>query len=132
MTTATAGIGSNLVLVDSSAWLEYITLDKNARAFARYIEGERPVLVPTIVLYEVYKKLCQSWGKVEADRFESHALRRKVVPLDDILAIAAARNSIAHNLAMADAIIYATALSFSAKLVSSDQPFQGLPGVTLL
>jgi len=132
MTTATAGIGSNLVLVDSSGWLEYITLDKNARAFARYIEGERPVLVPTIVLYEVYKKLCQSWGKVEADRFESHALRRKVVPLDDILAIAAARNSIAHNLAMADAIIYATALSFSAELVSSDQHFQGLPGVTLL
>jgi len=132
MTTATAGIGSNLVLVDSSGWLEYITLDKNARAFAPYIEGERPVLVPTIVLYEVYKKLCQSWGKVEADRFESHALRRKVVPLDDILAIAAARNSIAHNLAMADAIIYATALSFSAELVSSDQHFQGLPGVTLL
>ena len=132
MTTATAGIGSNLVLVDSSGWLEYITLDKNARAFARYIEGGRPVLVPTIVLYEVYKKLCQSWGKVEADRFESHALRRKVVPLDDILAIAAARNSIAHNLAMADAIIYATALSFSAELVSSDQHFQGLPGVTLL
>ena len=132
MTTATAGIGSNLVLVDSSGWLEYITLDKNACAFARYIEGGRPVLVPTIVLYEVYKKLCQSWGKVEADRFESHALRRKVVPLDDILAIAAARNSIAHNLAMADAIIYATALSFSAELVSSDQHFQGLPGVTLL
>ncbi len=132
MTTATAGIGFNLVLVDSSGWLEYITLDKNARAFARYIEGERPVLVPTIVLYEVYKKLSQSWGKVEADRFESHALRRKVVPLDDMLAIAAARTSIAHHLAMADAIIYATALSFSAELVSSDQHFQGLPGVTLL
>jgi predicted nucleic acid-binding protein len=33
---------------------------------------------------------------------------------------------------MADAIIYATALALHAELVTSDQAFSGLPGVTLL
>jgi len=128
----TAGIATDPVVVDSSGWLEYITLDTKANEASRYIEGARPILVPTIVLYEVYKKLKLSWGKVEADRFASQAMRRQVVPLGEMLAVAAANISLQHKLAMADAIIYATAQSFEAELVTSDQGFAGLPGVTLL
>ena len=123
---------SDLLLVDSSGWLEFITQDTKAAAFAPFLEGPRPLLVPTIVLYEVFKKLMQMKGKTEADRFASHALRQFTVPLDEDTAITAARLSLQHRLAMADAIIYATALAHSAELVTSDQAFSGLPGVTLL
>ncbi len=128
----TATTASDLLLVDSSGWLEYITSDTKSAAFAPFLEGSRPLLVPTIVLYEVYKKLTQMRGKTEADRFASHALRQSIVELDEDLALSAARISLVHKLAMADAIIYATALSQHAELVTSDQAFSGLPGVTLL
>ncbi len=129
MTETTA---SDLVLVDSSGWLEYITSDAKADAFAPFLEGSRPLLVPTIVLYEVYKKVTQMRGKTDADRFASQALRQVVVALDEDLALEAAKSSLHHHLAMADAIIYATAVSHRAELVTSDQAFTGLPSVTLL
>jgi predicted nucleic acid-binding protein len=128
----TEEIASELLLVDSSGWLEYITADAKADAFAPYLEGSRQILVPTIVLYEVYKRLTQMRGKNEAERFASHALRQSVIGLDEDLAFSAAKISLLNRLAMADAIIYATALAHHAELVTSDQAFSGLPGVTLL
>ena len=118
--------------MDSSGWLEYVTDEPKAGDFAPYIEGRNLILVPTIVLYEVYKKLWMSRGKTEADRFASQALRKQVVPLDEALALAAARVSLDHRLAMADAIIYATAQMLQAELVTSDPHFQDLPGVKLI
>jgi toxin FitB len=128
----TAGIATEPVVVDSSGWLEYFTQDVNANAFEAYLEGSRPLLVPAIVLYEVKKKILQIGTKTEADRFVSQACRRQVIPLDEILALAAAEVSIRYRLAMADAIIYATARAFEAELVTSDQAFQGLPGATVI
>ncbi len=129
MTTPSA---SNLLLVDSSGWLEYVTDDPKAGDFAPFIEGPNPVLVPTIVLYEVFRKLWLSQGKIPADRFASQALCKRIVPLDEDLALAAARVGLEHSLAMADAIIYATARSLRAQLVTSDTHFRDLPGVTLI
>ena len=128
----TATTASDLLLVDSSGWLEYITADTKADAVAPYLEGSRQILVPTIVLYEVYKRLTQMRGRNEAERFASHALRQLIVDLNEDLAFAAAKISLLHRLAMADAIIYATALAHHAELVTSDQAFSGLPGVTLV
>jgi toxin FitB len=122
---------SNRVVVDSSGWLEYLTDDVNAEVFGRYLLGDFIVIVPTIVIYEVYKKLLHDKSKSQADAFASNAMKRPVVYLSDVLAISAARISIAHKLAMADAIIYATALSQNTELVTSDPHFQGLPGVVI-
>ena len=129
MTAATA---AELVLVDSSGWVEYIGEGPKILQFAPFLEDESRLLVPTIVLYEVRKKLLLSTRKTLADRFLSVALRTFILPLDEQLALAAATISIEKKLAMADAIIYATALSCFAELVTSDQAFSGLPGVTLL
>jgi predicted nucleic acid-binding protein len=123
---------SESVVVDSSGWLEYITADSKAAEFARYLEGENSILVPTIVVYEVYKKLLTAEGKTAADRFVSQALRRRIIPFDENLALAAANVGLEYRLAMADAIIYATALASRAQLITSDPHFRGLPGVTLL
>jgi toxin FitB len=123
---------SEPVLVDSSGWLEYITSDSKADLFAPYLEGERPVLVPAIVLYEVRKILLQRQPKTVADLFVSEALRRTVVSVDQEIALSAAAISIQHELPMADALIYATAERNGAELVTSDAHFKGLARVTLL
>ena len=129
MTTPTV---SDPVLVDSSGWLEYITSDSKADLFAPYLEGERLVLVPTIVLYEVRKILLQRQPKTVADLFVSEALRGTVVSVDQEIALSAAVISIQHELPMADALIYATAERKGAELVTSDAHFKGLPRVTFL
>ncbi len=129
MTTPSA---SDPVLVDSSGWLEYITSDSKADLFAPYLESQRAILVPAIVLYEVRKILLQRQPKTVADHFVSEALRRIVAPVDQETALAAAVMSIQHELPMADALIYATAERHAAELVTSDAHFKGLPRVTLL
>ena len=131
-TTVTATTDSELLLVDSSGWLEYLTEDSKAANFAPYIEGPTPLLVPAVVLYEVFKILSRDRSKTEADRFVSHAFRQFLVPLDDSLALAAARVSLEFHLAMADAIIYATAQAHEAPLITSDVAFRGLPNVTIV
>lgn len=132
MTTATTPIGSERIVIDSSGWLEYLTDDINARQFAPYIENEFAVLIPTIVIYEVYKKLLATTGRVAADSFASEAARRTVLPLDEAGAIGAALTSTEHNLAMADAIVYASTLSQNARLITGDAHFKDLEGVVLV
>jgi len=123
---------SELILVDSSGWVEYMGGGPKEGEFGRFIDSGSATLLPTIVIYEVYKKLWGTDRKTVVERFVSHALRQLIVPLDERLAMAAAQVSVEHKLHMADAIIYATARSFSAKLITSDQAFRGLPGATQL
>ena len=89
------------------------------------------IVVPAIVLYEVYKKLLSARGSTAADAFLSAALRTRVVPMDERIALAAAGISLDSHLAMADSMIYATAVAAGAQVVTSDQHFQGLPGATV-
>jgi predicted nucleic acid-binding protein len=123
---------SDLFLVDSSGWVEFIGDGPLAEKFAPYFEREEYLLVPVIVLYEVYKKLLSAQGSSAADRFLSVVLRARVVPIDERLALLAARISLDRRLAMADAMIYATALAAGAHLITSDSHFQGLAEVTVI
>jgi toxin FitB len=124
--------GAELFLVDSSGWVEFMGDGPLAEKFAPYFEREERLLVPAIVLYEVYKKLLSAQGSTAADRFLSAALRARVVPIDERLALLAARISLDRRLAMADAMIYATALAAGAHLVTSDGHFRGLADVTII
>ena len=116
--------------MDSSGWLEYLAEDSKAAAFAHYLESDA-VLVPAIVLCEVYKHIARHRGRTLADRFVSQALERRVVPLDESIALAAGNLSLEHRLTMADAIVYATARVCQAQLVTADTHFRGLPGVII-
>jgi predicted nucleic acid-binding protein len=122
---------SELFLVDSSGWIEFLGDGPLANRFAPYFEWEERLVVPAIVLYEVYKKLLSAQGSGAADRFLSAALRARVVPIDERLALLAARISLDRRLAMADAMIYATALEARAHLFTTDAHFQGLPEATV-
>jgi predicted nucleic acid-binding protein len=123
---------SDLFLVDSSGWVEFIGDGPRAEKFAPYFEREERLIVPAIVLYEVYKKLLSARDPTVADRFLSAALRSRVVPIDERLALLAARISLDRHLPMADAMIYATARDAGAQLITSDAHFKGLAEVIFI
>ncbi len=128
----TATTDSDLCLVDSSGWIEYLGDGPKADAFGSYLELSLQLLVPAIVVYEVHKKLLVTNNGFALQRFIPHAFHSIQVSLDFELAAVSAKASIDHRLAMADAMIYAIAQNYGAKLVTADPDFRGLPGVILL
>lgn len=116
-------------LVDSSGWLEYFADGAGAEFFAPAIERTSRLIVPSLVIYEVSKRLIQQRG--ESAAFDAVAAMRQgaVVELDADLALAAALLGVEHSLALADSIIYATARARLAVLWTQDADFEGLEGV---
>jgi len=112
--------------------VEFIGDGPLAEKFAPYFEREEHLLVPVIVLYEVYKKLLSAQVSTAADRFLSAALRARLVPIDERLALLAARISLDRRLAMADAMILRHSSGCRAHLITSDSHFQGLAEVTVI
>jgi len=116
-------------VVDSSGWLEYFAGDSNAGFFAPAIEAIDKLLVPTISLYEVFKRVFQQRG--EDDALQAVALMQQgaVVELTAPLALRAARVSCDLKIPMADSIMLATAQSRNATLWSQDADLKGLKNV---
>jgi predicted nucleic acid-binding protein len=119
-------------VVDSSCWLEYFADGGNADAFAPIIVDIDALLVPTVTLYEVFKKVFQQRDETQALRAIAIMQQGIVVELSDTLAIRAARISVEHNLPMADSIILATARQNNAVLWTQDEDFEGLEGVKFI
>ena len=46
-------------VVDSSGWLEYFADAPNSDFFAQVIENESELVVPSISIYEVFKRVLQ-------------------------------------------------------------------------
>jgi predicted nucleic acid-binding protein len=85
-----------------------------------------------MVVYEVYKRLKRDLSEADAVVAVSAMQRTRVVPITIELALTAADLSLEHGLAMADAMILATANLYRAELVTSDKDFERLAGVTYL
>jgi predicted nucleic acid-binding protein len=134
MRTVTTLSDSEKYVVDSSGWVEYLGNGSKADAFAKYLEVPETLLLPTIIVYEVYKKMLREQRLVLAEWFLSTAFgfQEREIALDVSLAALAARKSLASSLPMADAIIYATAQAHQAVLITSDAHFTDLPGVIVL
>ncbi|MEK6568229.1 MAG: type II toxin-antitoxin system VapC family toxin [Candidatus Omnitrophota bacterium] len=119
-------------LVDSSGWLEFFTDGPLAQKYFSYLEKIEEIVVPALIIYEVYKKIKRERSEEDALLAVAHMGKARVVVLDDSLALTAADVSLRYNLAMADAIIYATAQQEKAKLITSDKHFLGLNNVVIL
>lgn len=115
-------------VVDSSAWLEYFADGPNATVFAKPIENSRLLVVPSLSLYEVFKRVSQQRDDDEALRAIAVMEQGTVVDLDRATALEAARLSIQYRLAMADSVMLATAQRHRALLWTQDADFDGLPG----
>ena len=115
-------------VVDSSAWLEYFADGPNAVVFAKPIEATRSLLVPSLSLFEVFKRISQQRNEDEALRAVAVMEQGKVVDLDRATALEAARLSLLHHIAMADSVMLATAQRSRATLWTQDADFENLPG----
>ena len=116
-------------VVDSSAWLEYFADGPNAKHFASPIENSHELLVPTIVLLEVFKRVSQQRDESQALQYVGVMQQGSVVELSSALALSAAAFGLRHKLPLADSIIYATARQANAIVWTQDSDFEGLEGV---
>ncbi len=116
-------------VVDSSGWLEYFADGPNADFFANSVLATGDLLVPTLSLYEVFKRVLQQRG--EDDALQAVALMQQgsIVELTGSLALSAARISLNDKIPMADSIMLATARAYGATLWSQDSDFEHIAGV---
>lgn len=116
-------------LVDSSAWLEYFADGPNAGEFASAVRDRDNLVVPTIAIFEVFKRVRIQRDVESALRAVSQMKRGLVVDLSADLAVAAAELSAESRLSLADSVILATARATGATLWTQDRDFEGLEGV---
>jgi len=116
-------------LIDSSGWLQFFMNGQLAERYESYLEKFGEVLTPTIVLYEVYKRLKAELNEQQALWAAVQMERTNIVALTPAIAYHAADLALEHKLAMADAIVYSTADVHDAKLITSDKDFKDLPKV---
>jgi predicted nucleic acid-binding protein len=119
-------------LVDSSGWLEFFIDGPLAGRYEAYLSDPSDIVTPTIVLYEVYKKIKRERSEELALVAAAQIQRTRMAPLTETLALTAADVSLQYRLAMADAVVYATAILHGAEMVTSDADFENLPNVTFL
>lgn len=116
-------------LVDSSGWLEYFANSNNADFFAVAIEDTEHLIVSTINLYEVFKKIFQQRDENSALQAIALMQQGKVADVDSSISLLSAKQSIDLKLPMADSIILTTAHVFSATLWTQDSDFKDIPGI---
>jgi predicted nucleic acid-binding protein len=97
-------------IIDTSCWIEYLMNTSIGDVVAPIIENPTELIVPTITIYEVFKKLAAEKGNDYAGTVVSYMQSATVIPLDSKLSILSAKISRDYNLAMADSIIYASSL----------------------
>jgi toxin FitB len=116
-------------LVDSSGWLEYFADETNAAFFAPAIEDAEHLIVPTISLYEVFKRVLQQRGEGPALQAVAMMEQGQVIDLNSAIALLGAKLSHELKLPMADSLILATARSHQATLWTQDDDFSAIGGV---
>lgn len=116
-------------VVDSSAWLEYLADGPNAGFFAPAVENARELVVPSITILEVFKRVLQQRGENDALQAVAVMQEGRIVDLDAGLALSAAKLSAELKLPVADSIILATARAIKATIWTQDADFEKLPDV---
>lgn len=118
-----------MFLVDTCGWIEWMIDSPLAKSYSRYLTSPDTLIVPTLVQHELYKWLYRETDPPTALSAIAATQTATVVSLDTSLALLAADTAREFKLAMADAIIYATARQYRATLITSDMHFAGLPHV---
>jgi len=94
-----------VILVDSSGWIEFFIDGPRADRYASYLKRPDEVVTPTVVLFEVYRKLRRERGEEFALAVAAQMRRTRLVPLSEAIALEAGDLSLRHSLATADAFI---------------------------
>lgn len=117
------------VVVDSSAWIEWLIQSSTGKALAPHMPAPEDCIVPTLVQFEVLKWLLREADEEQGDAFIAYTLTCDVEPLSTEIALEAVVLARHLKLATADAIVLATARIKNAELLTCDAHFAGLEGV---
>jgi predicted nucleic acid-binding protein len=118
-----------MTVVDSSGWIEFLHGTERARLYEPALRSLEKVVVPSLAIFEVHRLIAAKRGDAVADAATSVMRKCRIAVLDATLAIRASKLSRQYKLAMADAVIYATAQEWGADLWTQDAHFKDLPGV---
>jgi len=116
-------------VVDSCGWLEYFANGPNADFFAPIIENEKKLIIPQVVVYEVTRRLVHQRGEQAAQLALEFLGRGRLVGLDAAGLYSAAIAAAQYKLAMADALIWQTAITHGAQVYTQDADFKDVPKV---
>lgn len=119
-------------LIDSSGWLEYFADGENADYFSVPIQDTENLIVSTINLYEVFKRILQQRDENAAFQAIGIMKQGRIVDVTPSISLNAAKNSIDLKLPMADSIIFTTAQMYSATLWTQDSDFENVIGVNFI
>jgi predicted nucleic acid-binding protein len=121
-----------MIIVDSCGWLEWFSDGRLADEYEPYLTDRDNIVIPAIILFEVYKILKREVGEEKALLAAGYMKNSPAIQLDETLALAAADISLQEGLAMADAIIVAAARANNCKIITSDSDLKDQPGVTYI
>lgn len=121
-----------MIVVDTSIWIEWLIESSLKQAISELFPSQNLCIVPTIVQSELCKWLTREVGESESDQVIAYTQNCVIAPLDTKIALYAAELHRQHKLSTADAIVYATALSYNADLLTCDAHFEGLANVVFI
>ncbi len=116
-------------VVDSSGWLEYFARGTNTSFFAPIVKATDTLVVPTVCMYEVFKRLLAQRGEESALQAIGILSLGIIADLTREIAVNAAYFSSEFKIAMADSIILSTARAYDATLWTQDADFESVGGV---
>jgi toxin FitB len=119
-------------LVDSCGWLEYFADTSNADFYAPGIEDIDNLIVSTICILEVFKRVLRQRGEDAALQAAAIMHQGQVVALSSRIALKAAKIGDQLGLSLTDSVIQATAQTHAARIWTQDTHFTGLEGVKFL
>ena len=120
------------VLLDSSCWIEIFTEGSLAKECGKPLKSGREIIVPTLVIFEVYRKIASSLSDDHAMSAVAFLSQYKVSELSREIAMNGADISILRKLPMADSLILAHAENAGATLITLDNDFHEIPNVQII
>jgi predicted nucleic acid-binding protein len=118
-----------MILVDTCGWIEWLTDGVLSEQYESYFNQIDSMIVPTSIQFELYKWVARKKSIQYALEAIALTEQAQVIPLSTSIALSAADFLAEHKLSFADAIIYATAHHYHAKLITSDDHFKNLSDV---
>lgn len=119
-------------LVDASGWLEYLADGPQAGFFAKPLADPGRVLVPTLILHEVFGVIAKQRSETPALEVLACMKLGRVIPLDADIAVESAHLGLRHGLSFADSVVLATTVRHRATLWTQNAAFKDIPGVQYL
>lgn len=125
-----------MMLIDSSAWIEYFMGTENGEKVRKIIDDDEQVYISPVVLAEIYSKSIRTDGKQD-ERRDFMVKRCVIVPIDERIAVQAAKihaetKKSIKDFGLADAFILATAREKGIKVLTGDSHFRSFPESVML